>query len=63
MCDGKTGNPRTIIDIEKAAKLTVKETGSVPRFRMYRQRGVSEGYSPETQATSPVGVLPSATAA
>jgi hypothetical protein len=25
LCDGKTGNPRTIIDIEKAAKLRVSE--------------------------------------
>jgi hypothetical protein len=25
MLDGKTGKPRTVIDIEKAAKLTVKE--------------------------------------
>ena len=25
MCDGKTGKPRTIIDIEKAAQLTVSE--------------------------------------
>jgi hypothetical protein len=25
LCDGKTGIPRTIIDIEKAAKLCVKE--------------------------------------
>jgi hypothetical protein len=25
MCDGKSGRPRTIIDIEKAAQLTVSE--------------------------------------
>jgi hypothetical protein len=25
MCDGKTGKPRSIMDIERAAKLTVKE--------------------------------------
>jgi hypothetical protein len=48
MLDGKTGVPRTIIDIEKAAKLTVEETGSIPRFRKHRERGGSEGYSPET---------------
>jgi hypothetical protein len=47
MLDGKTGRPRTIIDIEKAARLTVEETGGMPRFRKYRQRGGSEGYSPK----------------
>ena len=47
MLDGKTGVPRTIIDIEKAARLTCEETGGVPRFRKYRERGGSEGYSPE----------------
>lgn len=47
MCDGKSGRPRTIIDIEKAARLTVEETEGAPRFRKYRQRGGSEGYSPE----------------
>jgi hypothetical protein len=33
MLDGKTGKPRTIIDIEKAAKLRTVETGNAPRFR------------------------------
>jgi hypothetical protein len=47
MLDGKTGKPRTIIDIEKAARFTVEETGGAPRFRKYRQRGGSEGYSPQ----------------
>jgi hypothetical protein len=32
MLDGKTGKPRTIIDIEKAAKLSVKEGPNGPRF-------------------------------
>ena len=50
MLDGKTGRPRTIIDIEKAARLTVEETGGVPRFRKYRQRGGSEGYGAEEPA-------------
>ena len=27
LCDGKTGVPRIVIDIEKAAKLTVREEG------------------------------------
>ena len=50
MLDGKTGRPRTIVDIEKTAKLTVEETGSVPRFRKYRERGGSEAHSPEEAA-------------
>jgi hypothetical protein len=33
MLDGKTGKPRTIIDIETAAKLRTVETGNAPRFR------------------------------
>ena len=45
MLDGRSGRPRTIIDIEKAARLTVEESGGAPRFRKYRERGGSEGYS------------------
>ena len=33
MLDGATGKPRTIIDIEKAAKVRTVETGTHPRFR------------------------------
>src|SRR6478672_6635917 len=33
MLDGATGKPRTIIDIERAAKARTVETGSSPRFR------------------------------
>ena len=47
MLDGKSGRQRTIIDIEKAARLTCEETGGVPRFRKCRERGGSEGYRPE----------------
>jgi hypothetical protein len=47
MLDGKSGRPRIIVDIEKAARLTVEETGGLPRFRKYRERGGSEGYSRE----------------
>jgi hypothetical protein len=36
LCDGKTGKPRTIIDIEKAAQLIVEETANGPRFRRFR---------------------------
>jgi hypothetical protein len=47
LCDGKTGKPRTVIDVEKAAKLTVEEAADAPRFRKYRERRGSEGYSRE----------------
>ena len=40
MLDGKTGKPRTIIDIEKAARLTAEEGPNAPRFRRFR--GVEE---------------------
>ena len=33
LLDGATGKPRTIIDIEKAAKVRTVETGTYPRFR------------------------------
>jgi hypothetical protein len=33
MLDGKSGKPRTIIEIERAAKLRTFETGNAPRFR------------------------------
>jgi hypothetical protein len=33
LVDGETGKPRTIINIEKAAKVRTVETGSAPRFR------------------------------
>ena len=47
MLDGKTGRPRTIIDIERAAKLTAEEGPNGPRFRRHRSRGNSL-YGPET---------------
>jgi len=36
MLDGKTGKPRTIIDIEKAALLITEEGPNGPRFRRFR---------------------------
>ena len=33
LLDGETGKPRTIIDIEKAAKVRTVETGTYPCFR------------------------------
>ena len=48
MCDGKTGVPRAVIDIEKAAKLrTVEESVKGLRFKPYREMGSGEGYSLE----------------
>jgi hypothetical protein len=50
LCDGKTGIPRTIIDIEKAAKLTVRENGKQFCNAQWKPfEGVNvEGYSLET---------------
>ena len=58
MCDGKTGKPRTVINIEKAARLTVREDrSSSPRLVRWkpmptdlngRQTCDGEPYSPET---------------
>jgi hypothetical protein len=47
LCDGKTGIPRTIIDIERAARLCVKE-GPL-RFAPYESRP-DRAYSPESDA-------------
>ena len=50
MLDGATGKPRTIIDIEKAAKVRTVETGTYPRFR--RIETYAEGPpAAETQLT------------
>ena len=43
LCDGKTGRLRTVLDIERAAKLTVEEAAGAPRFKKYRERGGNEG--------------------
>ena len=48
MLDGKTGKPRSIIDVEKAARLTVSEENRDGlRFRPYRHADNSP-HSPET---------------
>jgi hypothetical protein len=44
--DGKTGRPRSIVDIEKAAKLTVKE-GPL-RFVKTQETMPDQPHSPET---------------
>jgi hypothetical protein len=47
MLDGKSGKPRTIIDIEKAAMLRSVETANAPRFR----RNETCAESPQTAET------------
>jgi aldehyde:ferredoxin oxidoreductase len=48
MLDGKTHTPRTIINIEKAAKLTVsEESRDGLRVRPYRENPDKRPYSPE----------------
>ena len=47
MLDGKTGIPRTIINIEKTALLTAEEGPCAPRLRKYRERCGNAGTSPE----------------
>ena len=50
LLDGKTGIPRTVIDIEKAAKLrTVEESVRGLRFKRFTEGGSSEGYSLEKE--------------
>ena len=49
MLDGKTGIPRTIINIEKAALLTAEERPSAPRLRKYRERCGNAGTSHEEE--------------
>jgi hypothetical protein len=51
LCDGKTGIARTIIDIERAAGLRVKE-GPL-RFAPYESRP-DRAYSPETEVGGPL---------
>src|SRR5690348_6183574 len=51
--DGKTGVPRTIINIEKAARLAVEETGGAPRLRKYAANALLDrGYGKPTQPIS-----------
>ena len=49
LLDGKTGKPRTIIDIEKAAFLTTEEGPTGPRFVRYRKSVVDRSYAAETK--------------
>jgi hypothetical protein len=49
LCDGKTGRPRTVIDIERAAKLKVEEGPYGPRF-VRHTTVVDRACSPESDA-------------
>ena len=49
MLDGKTGKPRTIINIEKAAKLTTEEGPNGPLFRRFQRHGAG-AYIPERES-------------
>ena len=52
--DGNTGKPRTLINIEKAAKLTVsEESRDGLRVRTYRENPDSRGHSPEEPMVLP----------
>jgi hypothetical protein len=54
LLDGKTKRPRSIINIEKAAKITVEEGPNGPRFVKYRYQTVGERpYSPEDASLVP----------
>jgi hypothetical protein len=54
LLDGETGRPRTIIDIEKAAKLRTEEGPHGPRFAKFKQQTVVE--SPPSPETGRVGM-------
>ena len=49
MLEGKTGKPRTIIDIEKAARLTTEEGPRGPRFVKYRKTVVDRSRKAEAK--------------
>jgi hypothetical protein len=53
MLDGNTGRPRTIINIEKAAKLAAEEGPNGPRFVKYRRQTV--GAAPYRSETAGLG--------
>jgi hypothetical protein len=52
--DGATGKPRTIINIEKAARLRTIETGACPRFRAVE----TCAESPPAGETASLGITP-----
>ena len=50
LLDGKTGIPRTIINIEKAAKLRVREGRCAPYLTPYDGTAPDAPHSPEAEA-------------
>ena len=56
LCDGKTGKPRIVIDIEKAAKLTVREDGL--RFVRWTPFPSGRAEDRRIEAHSPEDALP-----
>ncbi len=49
LLDGKTGKPRTIIDIVRAARLTTEEGPRGPRFVKYRKTVVDRSRTAEAK--------------
>jgi hypothetical protein len=49
MLDGKTGRPRMIVDIERAARLTVEEGPNGPRFVRCRRTVVDRSQTGKTK--------------
>lgn len=49
LLDGKTGKPRTIIDIERAARLQTEEGPRGPRFVRCRESVVDRPHAAETK--------------
>jgi hypothetical protein len=49
LLDGKTGRPRTIVNIEKAARLSTEEGPRGPRFVKCRKSVVERPYAAETK--------------
>jgi hypothetical protein len=48
--DGKTGGPRIIVDIEKAAGVTTEEGPRGPRFVKYRKSVLDRPHEPEMKS-------------
>jgi hypothetical protein len=49
LLDGKTGTPRVIVSIKKAARLRTEEGPRGPRFVKYRKSVVDRSYAAETK--------------
>jgi hypothetical protein len=49
LLDGKSGKPRSIIEIERAARLSTEEGPRGPRFVKYRKTVVDRSHTAETK--------------